>query len=387
MKDAYDFWADRLSVEESAAIAHFWERFEAIAPALDTAFSTGEREIDPAEATIDAIGALNGFGIFWEYGPGENGHHLALSPELKHDARPLARALINCAPSLDRWTFSDARPPTSIDGGALNLIEGRARRQNPLFGIHPRAGEHYRVDFVGTGRGDEDMLADFAALTFSILFGEEVERDWLGQASGEANGSLRGLLASRPKPTDWLPEFCHKTRDILNSLKETRPSSPRSETDVETAEYSIISLTPNQKNPTLFNDLISYVTPHVDFAEAMFAGARISAPRFTRFPESFCGVAIERTDEHPFDDVEDRGDLSGVLHSAVSACGAGGLIGEGHGLRHVYIDFAITDIPLAIATVERELGRADVTAPAYFVFHEAGLEDRRLPLSPAAKVQ
>lgn len=387
MTDAYDFWADRLSVEETAAVAHFWERFETIAPALDKAFSTGNAEIDPAEATIDAIGALNDFGIFWEYGPGESGHHLALSPELKHSARPLARALINSAPSLERWTFSDARPPISIDGGALNIIEGRARRQNPLLGIQPHTGEHYRVDFVGTGRGDEDMLADFAALTFSILFGEAVERDWLGQASGEANGGLRNLLSKRPKPTDWLPEFCRKTQDILNSLKETRPSSPRSETDVETADHSIISLTPNKKNPALFNDLITYVTPHVDLAEAMFSGARISAPRFTRFPESFCGVTIERTDAHPFDDVEDRGDLSGALHNAMKTSGAGGLIGEGHGLRHVYIDFAITDIPLAIATIERELGRAEITGPAWFVFHEAGLEDRRLPLSPAARVQ
>ncbi|MEO1494403.1 MAG: hypothetical protein AAFV19_19835 [Pseudomonadota bacterium] len=132
-------------------------------------------------------------------------------------------------------------------------------------------------------------------------------------------------------------------------------------------------------------DIFSYNTPHPDLASVLFSQSRLSAARYTRFDESFCGIAIARNTEHSFDEVDDRADLAERLHAALSTGQIGGVVGEGHGLGHVYIDQAVTDIPVAIAVVEAELGRSEIAGPAWFRFHEAGLEERVVPLTPATR--
>ena len=382
MADAYDFWAERITAEESQAIDRFWEHFTRHADAIDRTYTTREDPVDVTAITVEAIGSLHDMGIFWEYGPtetghAETGHALALTPELYLEARPLARAIVSRAPDLPRWSFADARPPAPFDANTIALIEGRAGLAFPLTGARPEAGTHNRIDFVGEGRGDPGVLGDFAALAFSILFGEAIERDWLGKARGKPRSALSGLFTKRPDPDTWMPEFEASTQELLDDLMSAVPSTPLSSGSPRDAEVSLFNLTPRSETE-LGADFITYATTRPDLANAMFGGARISMPRYSAFDESLCGIAIARTGDQNFDQVEERGALALDLHDKLGDIG--GLVGEGHGLAHVYIDFAVTDIPRAIAIAETCLSRAGITGPAWVRFHEAGLEDRTLPL-------
>lgn len=385
MADAYDFWAERITSGEKAAIDRFWERFAHIAPDLDASFRGVREPVDVAHMVTEALGELADQISSWEFGPGETGgHHLALSPELNHVLRPLARAAISRAPTLEGWSFSDARPPTPLSENTVALIEGRAHLPFTLAGITPAAGEHQRIDFTGSGKGDTGTIAGLAGLSFSVLFGEAVERDWLG----ELDGGKRGLLSAfsrAPAPETWLPGFVDSTTDVLNSLMDARPASPRASVYSDDSDFSLFKAEPHSDTGSPRADLFSCFSCHPDLAQARFAGVRISSARFSRFGESLCGVRIPRTPDHPFDQVDDRADLAQVIHDALAVDQTGGVTGEGHGKEHVYIDFATTDIAAAMARVEAELGGAGITAPCHLLFDDAGLEDRMLPLTSAAR--
>ncbi|MEM6357806.1 MAG: hypothetical protein AAF844_19275, partial [Pseudomonadota bacterium] len=100
MADAYDFWAERLARAEEAALARFWEHFARHAAFLHGIFSGTDRSgaaRDVAECMNDALGPLADE-IFWEFSAADEATgrdlFLALTPELYHAKRPLARALI-----------------------------------------------------------------------------------------------------------------------------------------------------------------------------------------------------------------------------------------------------------------------------------------------------
>ncbi|MEO1494404.1 MAG: hypothetical protein AAFV19_19840 [Pseudomonadota bacterium] len=183
-------------------------------------------------------------GIYWEYGPGEKGHHLALSPELNHDARPLARALVSAAPDMARWTFSDFRPPNDVDHNTIALIAGRAQMDVPLTGVTLRAGEHHRIDFTDQGQADESTLAGFAGLTFSVIFGEAIERDWLGDVHGDWSGRLLSFLKTRPDPVTWLTAFAEDAHDVLEDLMNSRPETPRASVFGPEAAHTLFNIEP-----------------------------------------------------------------------------------------------------------------------------------------------
>ncbi|MDH3666397.1 MAG: hypothetical protein OEN23_05660 [Paracoccaceae bacterium] len=382
MADAYDFWAERITAGEAAAIVRFWEAFVKAAPAIDGTFSGTSEPVDVAAEMANALGNLNDAVTSWEFGPVEGGHFLALSPELDHVKRPLMRAMVRRAPDIPRFEFCDARRPHTDLDVVPDVVASRMARPFSLSGAKATEGDHRRVDITGCG-GSADA-AHQAALLFSIIVGEEIERDWLGEIHAERTGGgfVSRLFGSGDPPTEpmsWLPGFEEEAMSTLARLMDARPAARMGDPVPPDSEGALYQSEPHDSdNPRA--DAITYQTVHTDYAAARFAGARISSVRFSRHGESFLGLRIERTAEQPFNEVADRAEISEALDAQLRAAGAGGVFGEGHGKGHVYIDFATTDIELAIASVERELGRLDVAGPAAILFDEAGLEDKVLPL-------
>ena len=384
MADVYDFWADRIPAAEAAMIDRFWEAFVQIAPSIDHTFSGTGDPVDVAEVMQTALGDLAEMIPSWEFGPAEDGHHLALSPDFSHELRPLVRAMVNRAPEIPRFTIHDARQPHPDLAGIPDVVASRMFQPFTLTGAEAMAGEHRRIDLVGSGPGaDSDAQA---GLLFSVLVGEAVERDWLGEIAVQRSGPgmLSRMFGKKPAaadPMDWLPGFKDQVDAVLAELMDARPATPMAE-PLPGADGLLYQITPTgSEGPRA--DSITYQTTHGDYAAARFANARISSVRFSRFGESFLGLRIQRAEEMNFDQVTERGDLADAIDSQLQAAGAGGVFGEGHGQGHVYIDFAATDIPLAIATIERTLGQRGVTAPSALLFDEAGLEDQILPLQIA----
>lgn len=387
MADAYDFWAERVMAEEAASIDRFWEAFAASADELERTFNQADNpagETDVAAVMHAALGSLWD-SLFWEFGPGtDGGHHLALSPELNHGMRPLARAAINRAPDLPGWSFSDARPPDPLSVHTVALIEGRATTGYTINGITPARGDHRRIDFTGTGSGGNPMVTGLTGLTFSVLFGEAVERNWLGELFAERRGLLSSLKKA-PDSQDWMRKFVEQTQSVLAELIETRSTEPLGAHFREDAEISLFQVEPRDDPDNPRADMFTYSTPLPDLAQARFARARLSVIRFSGHAESLCGLRIPRTENHPFDQVDHRAGLAAAIHASLAIDGIGGVTGEGHGKAHVYIDFAVSDIAAAMARAEAELGKAGITAPCTLLFDEAGLEERFLTLTPAGR--
>ena len=386
MPDAYDFWAGLLDRETMADVDGFWERFLPIAPRLDRAFRGEASDIDPAEATIASLGPLNEVGLFWEYGPGEgDGHMLVLTAELHHELRPLARAMVNRAPDIPGWSFADARPPAASAEHIVSLIEARSRMDYPLTALAPAPGEHRTIDFEGEGRGDAGVLQGVASLTFSVVFGEEIERDWLGDCHMTGRGALKGMFSRRSDPQDWLPEFSERTLAELQGLLDSRPEMPVHESGA--AEWTLFSFEPQGDTDLPRSDMITYSTNQPKLADARFSGKRFASARFSRFGECFCGVRIPRTEAQSFDQVDDRSTLTEAIDAALTQDRTGGVIGDGHGTGHVYIDFATTDIDAAAARIEFVLNENGIAGPCDLIFDEAGLEELTLELTNFGRVQ
>ncbi|MEO1723512.1 MAG: hypothetical protein AAFR84_14015 [Pseudomonadota bacterium] len=393
MADAYDFWAERLARAEQAVLASFWEHFARHAAFLYGIFSGTDRSGaagDVAECMTDALGPLADE-IFWEFSAADEAtgddHFLALTPELYHAKRPLARALIAAAPDLPGWKFGDARPPPQSDERLLENVAARAFRDVTLVGAAVREGTHRTVDVLGFGAdgvaGDEP--GDEAGLLFSLIVGEALERDWLGEIATEPASATRvpgiaRLLGGRDQADEaWTTAFAEEARALLAALQDSVPQGPFAPPR-DSASHALYDLAPTD-GAWPRADLFRYATTRPDYAKARFDGAPIAAARFTRAEESLIGLRVARTPIATFDAPEELGRLAGAIDADLRRQGLGGVFGEGLGRAHAYVDAAVNNIPLAIATIERRLGQFGLGGPSHLLFDELGLNDLTLPLS------
>ncbi|MEM7497804.1 MAG: hypothetical protein AAF371_07400 [Pseudomonadota bacterium] len=394
MADAYDFWAERLPGEQQAAVGAFWAAFERQAAFLDAVFTGKDRSSGGEEVGACMNAALGPLAdeIYWEFGPGEAtgedeageaGHFLALTPELFHSKRPLARALLRAAPEMPGWRFGDARRAQGTHDHLLAAVATRAFREVTLTGAEVQAGPHRTIDVLG--HGPEEDAGGQAGLLFSLIVGEAAERDWLGEiatvvGSGARRRGLSGLFSRRPAVDEtWVPAFAEAAEAMLEAMRADRTPGPFAPPRAE-AERALFQLAPEDGSwPRA--DIVTYVTTRPDYAEARFGGVPLSAARFSTEGESFIGLRLARSSAAPFEEVTEREALADAIDADLRTAALGGVFGEAHGSAHVYVDAAVTDLPRAIATIERVLGQRALHAPAHILFDEAGLTDLALPLA------
>ncbi|MEM8624571.1 MAG: hypothetical protein AAGG47_13730 [Pseudomonadota bacterium] len=387
MADVYDFWANRQPQADLDAIDAFWAAFTVQSARFDAMLSGRERA--SGSDTIpglmaEALGPL-AHRIFWEFGPGEAspdgpGFFLALTPELYGSKRPLARAFVNRAPTLAGWSFGDARRSLPSTEPLLDLVASRAFGQQQLTGAWVAPGTHRRIDVIGQGRGDG--IDGQAGLLFSLVLGEAVERDWLGELTakpmppkGLAERLRRSAAENRPT---WIDRFAEEARALHQTLANDLPHLPFAPSRNQ-AEATLFNVTP-RKDDWPRADMITYRTTRPDYAAARFAAVTIAAPRFSSMAESFLALRLARTPEHPFEEIEEREILATAIDTALREAEIGGVFGEGHGHEHVYVDFAVTEIAKAIDVVGRVLREGGQTAPGHILFDEDGLTDLTLPV-------
>ncbi|PWT76235.1 MAG: hypothetical protein C5B46_01450, partial [Proteobacteria bacterium] len=83
--------ADRAAVVNR--IESWWQAFTAKAPELDRLFM-GQTEWDLVQWMHENLQAIDPH-LLWEFGPGTGeGHRLVITPELRHDLRPLVDEIV-----------------------------------------------------------------------------------------------------------------------------------------------------------------------------------------------------------------------------------------------------------------------------------------------------
>ncbi|MEM6971498.1 MAG: hypothetical protein AAF577_01735 [Pseudomonadota bacterium] len=396
--DVYAFWAARLEPAEQAAIAPMWQRFMAEADALADLFDgtvDGDVGLDVPDAMARILGPFDET-VMWEFGPGamvgaDTPHALVLSSELNHEARPLMHAIMAAAPSHPRLALAEPRPPARTIEAAIDQIAGRTGGLT-ITGARVERSQTGTIDVTGIGPGMEFQLAGEALTAFSVLMGEQVERDWFGEGHGnvidapKGGGILGRLLGKAPRPDphpDWLGGFRDQVTDLLRMLHDAVPTE-RFADQPGAGEVALYQLDPtaNDWEGDPRRDTITYTTTQSGYFDARQQGCRMAARRYTRHVEAFLGLRLARTPDHPFDAVDARSTLSDALNAALRERNLGGVWGEGHGQGHVYLDFTTSDIEAALTTAAEVLATAGVTAPADILFDAAGLEERLLPLRP-----
>lgn len=376
-RDTYDFWAERLTPEDDAAVGEVALRFATCAASVRDAFSRDE--FATSELMLHVLEPLGGR-LFWELSSQNGGIHLAITPELNHEMRPLARAVKKALSGLSGLEVCDARPAVSFEDIEV-LLAARLNEPVELRLAECEANEFRSIDIRGAGKSK--YSGSIAEVVFSLIVGEGDERDWLGsiETTGEKKSWFGRFFQSQPLATSVVLErFAVQVNDLLSEMKATRLETlalPDNE-----AAYSMFSFS-GESNTGPRGDLVTLMTMHRDYSVSRRSSLRHSPVRFVSNGEFVGGLQIERTDEHPFDDVTARTAIEDAFDAMLRPAG-GGVFGGGHGLQHVYIDFAAPTPDLALAICERLVAELKFSAPAYMIFDDAGLEALRAPVLPAS---
>ena len=364
----YDYAASLIGADTRAAIADFWRHFAANADALKDWFSAPDGGPEMVSAIMRPLTAVSPT-LMWEFGPAANGHLLTITAEFQDPMRPLARLVLQMAPTLPDWTITDARPPSDPRQLAQDHL---ARFGFPLTlsKIEVSLGSNGRIDQRGYGEGRQ--VFDEVLNISTLLLGEEKERDWVGYVQ-ETRDETGGQFA----PEAWITSF----DAAIAEARSLMPNAPHSALDPAQASgglYGDFSL--EEGHPR--QDLITFYAPTAAYLDAALYGPRFSSRGFGRFDEWFLFLKIRRSTTAPFGHVEERHEVEDRLHAALSSAGIGGWVGAGHGAEHVYIDFATTDVGQAIAALRAEFGHEAYAPKASLHFLDQGLQGIAIPLVP-----
>lgn len=389
MPDAYDFWAAQTPRDDLDAIDAFWDRFLDLAPRIERYLAGEVPDFDAEGMGRGALGRLaKRLTCVFQTDP-EAGPCVVVSPELNHAMRPLARAVVQRAPRLGAWTALDARPPVPEPSAAAAQILERSRSaEMAVEEIEPRRGAHRLVDLAGSGRSDGEFIAGQSGVVFSVLLGEAMDRDWLGETTARIKPApplserLTSLVRPAARDVTWLARFRNEAEDIVRSFEDERPTVPFSELPMTVEEFSTVRLSPRAPDRARRRDATLYQTRYRVLTATRLAGERVTAPRFTRFGEAFVGVKISLVPPTTLNDPAELVSLGSRLEERLMETRTGGVVARAVGLEHVYVDLALTDLAKALPEIRGSLDREGVRSPAWLIFDEAGLEDRYVPLTP-----
>ena len=385
--DPYSFAAGRLPAQKRDAIRAFWSQFEANAEGIDQCFNSrmDDMTVDPTEV-MDGLKAVSP-ALMWEFGPSERGHALMITAEWHDENRALARAVNEMAPTLDRWVFHEVRGPISGDVVLEDYFRARSKETLSLNKVISTVSPFGRINLTGYGTGKSVELADQAWLVASMILGEEIERDWVGGIDVVPRKERNFLSWRRQKePAEAFDatEFSDGFRDAISKAKSAMPTEPYSNIPLETRAATLFKAD-NLPSDHPRADLIVFTAMTEAYGMAILSKQRFSSRCHSWHNEWFCYLRIERSQDSPFDNVDDRYALEACLHASLSKDGLGGVVSAGHGREAVYIDFAATDIAQAIARIEQELKEEPCAKGATLHLLDEGLQGMVFPVCPSAK--
>lgn len=383
--DPYDYAASLVGEDIRAKIAAFWRAFASKADAIEDMFSRpggGQQDIVEIMQKLNPISS----DLMWEFGSSDRGSRLCVTAEFRDELRPLARLVRHMAPDLEQWRFVDARP--AEDPAMLEQIhQNRFGSPIVLEKIEAHLGFNGRIDQVGEGVGTEDELYLQILNISTLLLGEEVERDWIGQvdATPKNASGLFGFFGRRGADLFDPIEWQNTIRGMVRQTRAEMPEVPFAKVNTE-ARAILLSTELNMSPDHRRNDLMTFYATRETYLRGVLSGARFSSRCHSRHGEWFMYLRISRRDEVPFDHVDDRSLIEDKLHDLLSDHDLGGVAGAGHGRESVYIDFAVTDVGKAIALIQSDFRDADFAQGATLHFLDQGLAGIVMPATIGKRI-
>ena len=360
-------------------IESWWRAFAGRADELDAYFESRKhderQQAHLVEFMEEHLLAIDD-GLCWEFGPAlhKEGHRLVITPEWRHELRPLIDVLLRRAPELPRWEFYPYRVPEDVPA-MLRTVQ--ARSEVDFSGSQARilTGEDSRLNLefhCPACTDPEDEQTDQAGLiAAATLLGEDIVATWIGpietvplQPSKDRNADS-GLI-----PLERLKEIVDaRIASALDRLRDQPwylvdregPHAPR---------WTRFELEPQDlEDYPEREDLLVAVTPFKDFWREAHGSWNFSSRRHSRFQENFCYLKIDNLlglgDRFP-----DRGSIEDAVDAALRPAEVGGSIGGGTGSRYLYVDLALTDVDAAIPILKRVLRSADFPKRTWLLFFD-----------------
>jgi hypothetical protein len=316
---------------------------EAVANVAAELSSRDEHAIDRAQALLAEIDSH----LELEISNDRDGARLVIVGAGEDPALlPLAETVVARFPSLDGHRLSNHRPPRTLSEALEEVARLHGR---DLTGARARAGFSrghlldvvvYAQDFGG--RGDDASLAA-AEHAARCLLGDRVLDDWVGDIAAEPlprGGPLR-VLDNDAAPTFPLGELPAAIAAAVEGIKAGLPEPARSE--VGRDGWTLFEVEPEPAHDYASQDDVALTSSALpEMLKCFLEGAPFSSIRFTRGAEKFAYLKLDVHDSSFEERLSRRNALEERLAEALGRRGLGAVVGNGLGLRYVYLDLALS---------------------------------------------
>lgn len=311
--------------------------------------------------------------IMWEYGLAVrgDGDRLVLTPESRHELRPLVAKILERAPTLAGWEFYDARLPEDL-ASTKAAVKGRAAREIDDFLVRVSVSDKRLVDLcyysprIESAEDQDAFNAAFVAT--ETLLGEHCLDRWVGVIE------IRPLAGDdRPRHTIKLDRLKDTVDAAIESIRDQLPPNPHHEW-VGDARWTLWDLKPKPADDFPGQtDLFVGKSANPAMWVAAHSGGLFHSERFSRCGETFCYLKVDGADGLDDSAFGDKSDIEDALDEVLIPRGMGCHIGGGMGLRYAYIDLALTDVPAAISAIRERLQAGRVPKRSWVLFFDTEL--------------
>lgn len=346
------------------AIDAWWAEFARKTTALEELFSN-RSEWDLAAWMRRHLNAIDA-DLMWEFGPGVNGgDRLVITPEVRHDLRPLVGEILRRAPPIDGWEFYSYRLAESLCM-ALRTVEARATGDfsGTRFSAQLEGRNRIGLTFHVGPSVDDDGARHRAFVATETLLGEEILDKWIGSISVES-----------ARPDDGSePLELMKTRidSLIEDVHGSLPSTPYFR-HAATAEWTLFKVQPDEPANGDYpnqSDMFVGKTVSVDMWKAGHAGRGFASTRFSRHGETFCYVKLDGREGLDQERFADKSEIEDALDAALVPLGLGCYVGGGTGRWYSYVDLALTDVDRGCSVVTDVLRSGNVPRRSWILFYD-----------------
>jgi hypothetical protein len=322
----------------------------------------------------------------WEYGPAVKGegHRLVITPESRHDLRPLVSTILCRAPTIAGWEFYPHRLPEDLEL-TKHAVIGRVNNYDISdFRVRVRQGNNHRIDlcyFSPQIVSDDDQTARHAAfVTAETLLGEECLNEWIGAIEVSPMPTSRGLTSlfrrTTTEPVGVLPlERMQATVAALQgSIRDQLPDRPHYEW-ANDAQWTLWELTPLASEDHIEQtDLLVARSVNQPMWTAAHGGGLFFSKRFSRCNETFCYLKLDGSEWLVEEKCGRKEEIEEALDAILINAKLGCTIGGGTGQRYSYIDLALVDLDGGIQAIRQRLQEGNVPRRSWIQFFDADLE-------------
>jgi hypothetical protein len=282
-------------------------------------------------------------------------------------SRPLVEAIVARAPTQPGLRFSAHRPPRGFEE---TLATVRGAHGYELERARARAGfsRGHLLDvvvYVPGFSGGRDPRASAAAHDAArCLLGERLLDDWIGTIDAEPApraGPLQ-VLNTDAAPTFPLAELPAAISRAVEGLRAGLPELPAG--GIARDGWVLFETEPEAATDHAAQDDVALASSALpEMLKCFLEGMPFSSVRFTRGAERFAYLKID-ANHMPFEQrIAERTRLEDALAARLGSRALGAVVGNGLGLRYLYVDLALVSAAAepveAVCEVARELGAAE----------------------------